>query len=73
MNLLNIMWLHIIVQKIYKQEQASGQRIERKLVSPLMGTDHEGFCGDWSWRHIRDIWPEKITPGGVSQQDSIHN
>ena len=73
MNLLNTMWLHIKVQQISKQGQASVQRIEIKLVALLMGTEHEGFCGDWAWRHIRDIWPDKIKPGGVSQQDSIHN
>ena len=73
MNLLNKMRLHIKVQQLSKQRKSSGQTIKSKLVSSVMGTEHKGFCGDWAWSHIREIWPDKITPGGVSQQDSIHN
>ena len=38
-----------------------------------MGTEHEGLFGDWAWRCIRELWPDEITPGGVSQQYSIRN
>jgi len=38
-----------------------------------MGTEYEGFCGDWAWRCVRELWPDEISPGGVSQQDSINN
>ena len=36
-----------------------------------MDTEDERFCGYWAWRHIRELWPDEITPGGVSQKDSI--
>ena len=73
MNILNTMRLHIKVQQLSKQGQASGQTIKRKLVALVMGTEHEGFCGDWAWRCVRELWPDKITSGGVSQQDIICN
>ena len=31
-----------------------------------MGTDHEGFCGYWDWRRIRDLWPENNIRGCIS-------
>ena len=73
MNLLNTMRLHIKVQHLSKQGEASGQTIKSKLVASVMGTEHEVLCGDWALHCIFDIWPDEITPGGVSQQDSIHN
>ena len=57
MNLLNNMRLHIKLQQLSKQVQSSGQTIKIKLVSLVMGTEHEGFCVDWDWRFIRDLWP----------------
>ena len=33
-----------------------------------MGKENEVFCGDWDWRCIRELWSDKITLGGVSQQ-----
>ena len=66
MNILNMMRLHIKVQQIYKQGQDSGQTIKSKLVASIMGTYHKGFCGDWAWRRISDIWPDEITLGCVS-------
>jgi len=67
------MRLHIKVQQLSKQGQASGQAIKSKLVASSMGTEHEGFCGDRAWRRVRGLWPDEITPEGVSQQDSIRN
>ena len=73
MNLLNTIWMHIKVRQLSKQGQASGQTIKSKLVASLMETEHEILCGDLAWRRICGIWPDKITPGGVSQQDRIQN
>ena len=72
-NLLNTMRMHIKVQQLYKQGQASVKTINRKLVALVMGTKHEGFCVDWDWRRILMLCPGKITPGGVLQQDSIRS
>ena len=42
-NLLNTMRLHIKVQQIYKQGQASGKTIKSTQVASVMGKEHEGF------------------------------
>ena len=73
MSILNTMRMHIKVQQVSKQGQASGEIIQSKLVASVIWTEHERFCGNWAWRRIRELWPDKITPGGVLQQDSIQN
>ena len=73
MNLLNIIRLHIKMQQLSKQGKASGKLIKSKLVSFVIGTGHERLCVNWDWRRICELWPDEITPGGVSQQDSIRN
>ena len=73
MNILNKMQLRIKVQQLSKQGQASEQTIKSKLVALVMGTEHGGLCRNWALRRIHEIWPDKIKPGGVSQQYSIRN
>ena len=71
--LLNCMRLHIKVLQVSRQGQASGSEIKRKLIAAAIGTDYEGFDGDWAWRRIRELWPDEISPSMVSQQESIRN
>ena len=73
MTLLNCMRLHIKVLQVSRQGQASGSEIKRKLIAAAIGTDYEGFDGDWAWRRIRELWPDEISPSMVSQQESIRN
>lgn len=73
MPLLNCMHLHIKVLQVSKQGQASGSEIKRKLIASAIGTEYEGFDGDWAWRRICKLWPDKISPSVVSQQESIRN
>ena len=68
---LNTMRMHTKVQQLSKQGQDSGQTIKKKIVASVMGKEHKGFCGDWDWRRIREIWPDEITPVDVLQQDSM--
>ena len=72
-NLLNTMRLHIKVQQISKQVQASGQTIKSKIVALVMGTENKVLCVNLAWSRICEIFTDKITPGGVLQQDRIHN
>ena len=73
MNLLNTMRLHIKVQQLSKRGKASGKTIKSKLVALLMGKDHKIFYGNWYWSCFSERWPDKITSGGVLQQDSIRS
>ena len=73
LNLLNCMRLHIKVQQVSKQGQASGNKIKSNLIAAALGTEHEGFDGDWAWRRMRELYPSEVSPSVVSQQESIRN
>ena len=67
------MRLHIKVQQVSKQGQVSGNKIKSKLIAAALGTEHEGFDGDWVWRRMHELHPSKVSPSVVSQQESIWN
>ena len=48
MKLINCMCLHIKVLQVSKQGQVSGSDIKRKIIAAAIGTEYEGFDGDWA-------------------------
>ena len=64
-------FLTYLFYTVSKQGQASGCEIKRKSITAAIGICYEGLYGYWEWGHIRELWPDEISPSVVSQQEII--
>lgn len=60
LTLLNTMRLHIRIQQMSRQTLMPRSLIKEKLLGAVSGTQHDGFCVDWAWQRIRDLWPAEV-------------